>query len=1066
MTQALINVLKADPMITWTNPADITFGAALGATQLNAGANVAGSFAYSPMSGTVLNAGASQTLDVTFTPTDTGNYNVVMAQALINVLKADPMITWANPADITSGTALSATQLNAGANVDGGFVYSPVSGTVLGVGNSQTLDATFTPDDTDNYNVVMAQALINVLAPPSDTQVSLDPSNNLVITDVASGGKNDSIRIFSDTGNSRFVITDPGAAFSTSVGSLADANTVHVPFTSVLGPKIIVEAGGGSDTLTVDYGMGAFSKDIDYRGGAGASDVLELDGGTTFASVDHVFTNQNEGWVDVFGNSRVSYTGLEPITDNLVADSRIFTFNASANQVSLTSDAALGFNVISSAASSETVTFPNTTSQLAIWTGDGNDTVTVHGVDEGLSGELRIEGQGGADTINISMTPISIGYLTLIAENLELGNGSITTSHTQTYTGVVTLMGDMDLNSGQDIVFGGPIDGDTAETRRLTLDCVGSTFMTHGVGTLNALSALITTAAGSIHLSGFITTSGSQLYNNAVVLATGPMGSTTAMTADLCAFNSTVNGTAPNAQSLTISSYPATFGGIIFGNGIGDDHVGGIDPLADLTTDSDGLVVFNATSITTDGHQTYNDHITVATSGTGNPVTTFNCGGNIGIFGWIDGNVPGAQSMIVNTPGGGSKTFGSPGAGHRIGDSAALDSLTTDSNGETFLNVSNVTTSGDQTYNANLILDTGTKTLTGANITFGAPVDASTTGSAGLLVNGSGTTLFMGAVGATTPLSVVITDAAGQTTFAGGTVTTTGNQSFFDPTILDGNTTFTGDNLTFAGALDASAPGGAGLVVNSSGSTTFDQPVGSADALSDLTTDATGQTVVSGGGVTTTGDQTFNDNMVISGNTVFYGDTITFESAVDGTSSEILSVNAETTIFNGRVGETTPPRDLRTDANGTTQINTDKMTASAVLRFNDSVIIGSTTTLSASSNGFYGPLDAAVAGNQSLIINSGGARFVDSVGGTAALANLTVNRGPGPNGNSVVITGPQIVTTGDQTYDVEVSIDTPAGTETTLTGVNVTFNDTINKPRHHQSRCEAHDQRQRRDHLW
>ena len=72
-----------------------------------------GSFVYSPAGGTVLNAGVGQTLSVTFTPTDTANYNSATANVLITVNKATPVITWAAPAAITYGTALSATQLNA-----------------------------------------------------------------------------------------------------------------------------------------------------------------------------------------------------------------------------------------------------------------------------------------------------------------------------------------------------------------------------------------------------------------------------------------------------------------------------------------------------------------------------------------------------------------------------------------------------------------------------------------------------------------------------------------------------------------------------------------------------------------------------------------------------------------------------------------------------------------------------------------------------------------------------------------------------------------------------------------
>src|SRR4029078_965499 len=158
-----INVLKGTPVITWATPADITYGTALSATQLNASANVPGTFVYNPLAGTVLNAGAAQTLSVTFTPTDAANYTAATKSVAINVLKATPVITWSAPADITYGTALSATQLNASASIPGQIVYSPLAGSGLNAGSSQTLSVTFTPTDAANYTVTTKTTTINVL---------------------------------------------------------------------------------------------------------------------------------------------------------------------------------------------------------------------------------------------------------------------------------------------------------------------------------------------------------------------------------------------------------------------------------------------------------------------------------------------------------------------------------------------------------------------------------------------------------------------------------------------------------------------------------------------------------------------------------------------------------------------------------------------------------------------------------------------------------------------------------------------------------------------------------------
>ena len=86
----------------------MTYGAALGASQLDATANVAGTsvagrFTYSPLSSTVLGAG-NETLMVTFTPTDTKDYKSTSDQVTINVARATPTVTWANPATIAFGT--------------------------------------------------------------------------------------------------------------------------------------------------------------------------------------------------------------------------------------------------------------------------------------------------------------------------------------------------------------------------------------------------------------------------------------------------------------------------------------------------------------------------------------------------------------------------------------------------------------------------------------------------------------------------------------------------------------------------------------------------------------------------------------------------------------------------------------------------------------------------------------------------------------------------------------------------------------------------------------------------
>ena len=155
-------IIKKDIAIIWANPADITVGTSLSAAQLNATADVPGTFVYTPASGTLLSVGADQVLKVDFTPADAVNYNTATKSVKINITKKIPILTWANPADITVGTLLDAVQLNAIADVPGTFVYTPASGTSLSIGANQDLKVDFTPTDAVNYNIATKTVKINV----------------------------------------------------------------------------------------------------------------------------------------------------------------------------------------------------------------------------------------------------------------------------------------------------------------------------------------------------------------------------------------------------------------------------------------------------------------------------------------------------------------------------------------------------------------------------------------------------------------------------------------------------------------------------------------------------------------------------------------------------------------------------------------------------------------------------------------------------------------------------------------------------------------------------------------
>jgi hypothetical protein len=86
---ATANIAKATPVIVWPTPAAIPSGSALGSAQLNATANVPGTFVYTPPAGTVPASG-NNTLSVAFTPTDSADYTAASAQVVLAVNPSSP----------------------------------------------------------------------------------------------------------------------------------------------------------------------------------------------------------------------------------------------------------------------------------------------------------------------------------------------------------------------------------------------------------------------------------------------------------------------------------------------------------------------------------------------------------------------------------------------------------------------------------------------------------------------------------------------------------------------------------------------------------------------------------------------------------------------------------------------------------------------------------------------------------------------------------------------------------------------------------------------------------------
>ena len=217
------------------------------------------------------------------------------------------------------------------------------------------------------------------------------------------------------------------------------------------GGSVTINGSADDDTLTIDFSAGNVvplgGVTFDAGGQSGGGDTLVLESGS-YQTITHTFTNANDGSITLDDGSdqrTVSYTGLEPISDNLAATDRVFDFGTAADDVTLSDGvvASDGVSRIQSVSSSETVDFATPTNSLTINTGVGNDSVTLVGVDATFAGTVNVNTDDDGDTVDASAFPQGV---TVTGGN---GNDSLTGS---------AFADNLTGNGGDDMIAAG--DGD------------------------------------------------------------------------------------------------------------------------------------------------------------------------------------------------------------------------------------------------------------------------------------------------------------------------------------------------------------------------------------------------------------------------------------------------------------------------------------------------------------------------------------------------------------------------------------------------------------------------------
>ncbi len=210
-------------------------------------------------------------------------------------------------------------------------------------------------------------------------------------------------------------------------------------------------------------------------------------------------------------------------------------------------------------------------------------------------------------------------------------------------------------------------------------------------------------------------------------------------------------------------------------------------------------------------------------------------------------------------------------------------------------------------------------TLTGSSVTFNSTVD----GPHALVVSGSAA--LGGEVGGNQALaSLTLENAASLTGFV---INTTGSQTYNGPVTLGQSTTLTSTgsgNITLAGTVDEAYD----LVVNTAGTTTFGGAVGNGAALTSITTGAPGTTAINGGGVTTTGAQTYYGPVTLGTATTLNSGTVELGTVNSPANASLTLNNHGLAALNGAM---TGVSSLTARGTGTVQVNSTISPASVTV---------------------------------------------------------------------------------------------------------------------------------------
>jgi hypothetical protein len=338
-TGLVADITKAGVVLTWDQPADITYGTALGNVQLNATSTINGTFAYTPAAGTILNVGNSQTLSVTFTPADLLNYQVVSKSVTINVNKA-PLNVIADNIQITHGNAVPSLtyQYSGFVNGEGSSVLDaePVVSIESSPVNVGTYPIVVSGGADNNYvfnyingTLTIKPAALSIGTPVLTTTKIYDGNNLAVVTPGVLNGliNGDDVNV---TASAFYENAHVGTGKTITVSYVltgADKDNYQIPSNDVVNTGIIT-----AKQLTISDPVVVISKEYDGNTTAAITSLGELSGVVSGDEANlsvSASANYNDASV---GNSKtitVAYTLTGGAASNYIAPVNDVVNNAS-----------------------------------------------------------------------------------------------------------------------------------------------------------------------------------------------------------------------------------------------------------------------------------------------------------------------------------------------------------------------------------------------------------------------------------------------------------------------------------------------------------------------------------------------------------------------------------------------------------------------------------------------------------------------------------------------------------------------------------------------------------------